>query len=254
MFEIDTTPMSRAFFAIWSSAARFLDAQGDGASIWLRIHPQPPILEHLSFRLGNQLFFVRVTDASGEIRGPGNPEGILALANMANGHPVELPMRRSSENHDVWAPALPGWGLRHAVTGALVDPVALITEEAIPMSLYERHDFAIQVVRDYLREQGFEIHSYASHPEVDPAIFFARPGGGLEWVVVRHTTYPQMEAALPENLAEIAEGVSRASTVGHFASVALVSVDQDFEDEDAPIAPLIRGAGMHVRFTGLEAL
>jgi hypothetical protein len=41
------------------------------------------------------------------------------------------------------------------------------------------------------------------------------------------------------------------STTGHFASVAVVSVEQLFESSEVPV-PLWRGHGMHVRFTGLE--
>jgi len=62
--------MSRAFFGCWQAVGEHLDRQVDsGIRSWLRAHPYPPFLEHLSFRLGNQLFFVRVEDVDGNVEG-----------------------------------------------------------------------------------------------------------------------------------------------------------------------------------------
>lgn len=252
MFQIETTPMTAAFFEVWRAAASHLQSQADGHLNWLRADPNPPLLEHPSFRIGNQLFFVRVVDADGRVDGPGNEHGYREIAAHANGHAVEMPMRRRSDGS--WEPLLADWGLRSASTGTSINPVALVTEKRIPMTAYECHDFAVQVVRDYLVNQGFKIGSWTSHPEVDPAIFFTGTSGTPEWVVVRHVTFPHREAPRPENLAKIAAGVAPFSRIGHFASVAIVSVNQPFASSDEPSVPLIRGDGMHVLFTGLESL
>ena len=61
MNELDQISMSDAFHACWSAAGNHLNRQVEGGiKFWLRAHPYPPYLEHLSFRLGNQLFYVRV--------------------------------------------------------------------------------------------------------------------------------------------------------------------------------------------------
>jgi hypothetical protein len=52
MHKIDTTPMTSAFQSCWYAAAKHLEAQGQGGINWLRAHPFPPYLEHLSLRLG----------------------------------------------------------------------------------------------------------------------------------------------------------------------------------------------------------
>tara|TARA_R110001583_G_scaffold195118_1_gene369267 strand:+ start:9619 stop:9852 length:234 start_codon:yes stop_codon:yes gene_type:complete len=39
-----------------------------GIQSWLRVHPYPPLLEHLSVRPGNQLFFVRDDDVDERVR------------------------------------------------------------------------------------------------------------------------------------------------------------------------------------------
>ena len=95
MYEIEMQEMSREFFPIWQAAGEHLDAQVDGGiQSWLRAHPYPPVLEHLSFRLGNQLFFIQVEDAEGRIKGPGSRRGLLAVARGTNGHACALPMRK----------------------------------------------------------------------------------------------------------------------------------------------------------------
>ncbi|MCZ8158391.1 MAG: hypothetical protein O9256_00610 [Rhizobiaceae bacterium] len=252
MHQIDSTPMTPEFFEAWHAAASHLDSQGDGHLSWLRADPNPPLLEHLSFRMGNQIFFIRVVDADGRVEGPASEDGYRQLAEQADGHAFEMPMRRCLDGS--WSPVLPDWGLRDPATGAPINPVALLSAERIPMSLFERHAFAVQVVRDYLTEQGFTVDSWVSHPEVDPAIFFEGASGSPEWVVVRHAAFPHREAPRPDNLTNIVAAVASYSRKGHFASVAIVSTQQRFDSTDEPAAPLIRGEGMHVRFTGLEPL
>jgi hypothetical protein len=43
--------------------------------------------EHLSFRLGNQLFFVRIEDVDGKTQGPGTSVGLLPPP----GTPMDMP-------------------------------------------------------------------------------------------------------------------------------------------------------------------
>lgn len=60
MHTVETHEMTPAFYEIWRAAGQHLNSQVEGGiRSWLRAHVSPPILEHLSFRLGNQLFFIR---------------------------------------------------------------------------------------------------------------------------------------------------------------------------------------------------
>ena len=243
--------MSSEFFRCWQQAGQHLNNQVDGGiQSWLRAHPYPPFLEHLSFRLGNQLFFVRIEDVKGLVRGPGNPQGMISAARAANGRACILPMKSALGGS--WSAALPGWGLLDAETRKPLDPVVMITDEPIEMSLWEVHDLAVQVVRDYLVKQGFELMSWQGNPKVDPSIWFIGNTRRPEWVVVRSATFPDKEASRPDNWSAIAASCARMSATGHFAAVAIVSVTQPFKSMDEAPFPLWRGHGMHVRFTGLE--
>ena len=86
MYKVETQEMSDEFSTCWKAAGTHLSKQVDGGiQSWLRAHPYPPFLEHLSFRLGNQLFFIRVEDVDGKIQGPGSLLGLHAAAKSANG-------------------------------------------------------------------------------------------------------------------------------------------------------------------------
>ena len=252
MDEIEMHEMSDAFFPCWKAAGIHLSKQVDGGiQSWLRAHPYPPFPEHLSFRLGNQLFFVRIEDVDGKVRGPGNPQGFITAARMANGRACILPMKKKLVG-GAWVADMPGWGLLDPDTRKPIDPVALVTDQKIEMTPWEVHDMAVQVVRDHLDKHGFELMSWQGNREVDPSIWLIGQSKRPEWVVVRSAIFPANGAERPSNWQAIAASCAKMSTTGHFASVAVVSVDQPFESsEEAPV-PLWRGHGMHVRFTGLE--
>jgi len=251
MNEIEMEEMSQAFVACWKDALIHLSAQVDGGiQSWLRAHPYPPFLEHLSFRLGNQLFFVRVVDVDGNLCGPGNPQGLLAAAQMANGHACILPMKMRFGGD--WVADRPGWGLLDPDTGRPIDPVDLVTDEKIEMTPWEVQDMAVQVVRDHLVEQGFELIYWQGHPEVNPSIWFIGKSGQPEWVVVRPAKFPARIAERPANWQEIAASCARTSDTGHFASVAIASAYQPFKSSDEDPVPLWRGHHLEVDFTGLE--
>jgi hypothetical protein len=80
---------------------------------------------------------------------------------------------------------------------------------------------------------------------------------GPEWVSVSVVRYPLSEAPLPANLAKSQDSFNRSGYPGHFAPLAVASVDDPFDPMAATkgnVVPLYRGHGMHVRFEGLESI
>ncbi len=242
------------FAKCWQAAGRHLVKQADGnISSWLRANLEPPFLEHLSFRLGNQLFFIRVEDEEGEMQIPGNPDGFFSIAERCNGHACVMPMRRKG---DEWRPVLPGWGLQDARTEQLINPPELISDEKIEMTDWELHDFAVQVVRQSLEKEGKTLLTWQSNPSVDPAIWF-EGAQGPEWVVVREVRYPHSEASLPENIQAIIDHCAEMSQVGYFASVAFINVDDPVDPNAAQngnYLALYRGYGANARYEGLKPI
>lgn len=252
MYKIDTQKMSEEFMGCWQAAGVHIQKQiKPGILSWLKADPSPPYLEHLSFRIGNQLFFIRVVDAEGRIDGPGTLNGLQMIAERCNGHACLLPMKRSLWRGS-WSAMEKGWGLFDAKTMAPVNPLALVSDVKIEMSAWERHDMAVQIVRDYIREKGYRIMSSQGNPDVDPSIWFLGDSKGPEWIVVRSTQYPANHAKRPLTWDSIMKGCSQLSSIGHFASVAFVSIDQKFEEGNEAPVPLFRGCGVQVNFSGLE--
>jgi len=253
MYDIEMQEMTERFYKCWHDAGEHLNKQVQGGiQSWLRAHPYPPFLEHLSFRLGNQLFFIRVEDVDHKEQGPGTLRGLQAVARGNRGHACILPMKKKYFK-DEWLPTESGWGLIDAKTRLPVNPFALVTDEKIEMTDWELHDMAVQVVRDDLQNKKYELMTWQSNPGVDPSLWFVGDSGGPEWIVVRAVQYPLNKAQRPANWQNIAnECAQRLSGIGHFASVAIVSAEQPFMSSNEPVVPLWRGYAMNVSFTGLE--
>lgn len=254
MFDITMDEPTREFHECWAAAGRYLDQQVDGGiSSWLKAELTPPFLEHLSFRLGNQLFFVRVVDVDEELVIPGTINGLKSVSEGCVGHGCLMPMKKMKGN---WNVVNPGWGLVSLDDGKAINPVDFVTDEKIIVTDWELHDFAVQVVRGHLKDQGFEIMSWQSNPEVQPAVWFVGENGP-EWVVVKAARYPELTASVPENIDDIADGCLRLSDKGNFASVGFANSDDPFDPEaksNENFIPIYRGYGSFVRFEGLQSI
>ena len=254
MHDVETNSPSPEFIRCWNAAGSHLQACGGSPEFrWLKATPIPPFLEHLSFALGNQLFFVRLvskarTDAIPLVT-PGSPAGLQAISAGCNGHACVMPL---DEGPDGWQPVEPGWGLLHLETGKRVDPPSLATDALIEMTDWELHDFSVQVVRDSLKKEGREIMSSQGNPSVDPSIWFVGEQGP-ECVIVRAARHPLENAEKPASMEEITDRCMTMARRVSFASVAAVSADYDFEDGSAPV-PLYRGKGMYANYKGLQLI
>lgn len=248
MYEIESPEVSDEFARCWQAAGRHIAARAQGPISWLKATLTPPYLEHLSFRLGNQLFFVRIEDVDNELDVPASRTLLMHIVEGCKGRPCLMPMRRRG---GTWTPEAAGWGLIDARTGTPVDPVALVSDERIEMTDWEVHDAAVQVVRDHLARVGKKLMSWTGDPRIDPTIWFVGDNGP-EWVVVRAVRYPAPTASPPADWAKLVECCAPLGKVGHFASVSLASAEDAFDpDRIIPPEPLWRGHAMLIRFEGL---
>lgn len=251
MQNIQMQQPSADFEACWHAAGRHLQSQThDGRLSWLKANLTPPFLEHLSFRMGNQLFFVRVEDVKGRVQGPGNLDGLRTVADGCNGYACRMPMQFDGSH---WESVEPGWGLVDEATGEQINPIDLVSDEKIEMTNWEVHDFAVQVVRDFVTDKlKYRLMSSQGNPSVDPSLWFIGDHGP-EWVVVRAVRYPEKYASRPENMSEIAANCSQVSVTGRFASVSFANSEDPFNPASSiPPLPLWRGHGVFIRFEGLE--
>lgn len=249
MYEITQDPASQSFQRAWRTAGQHLQRLGGDGIKWLRADLQPPLAEHLSFRLGNQLIFVFIQVAGG-VQGPSSLSLFLDVCKEATAIAALMPMEQVGTTCQ---PTFGGWGLRHAVTGDPIDPSALVSNDLIEMSDWEVHDFAIQVVSSQIESSGNTILSRQPSRHIDPSIWF-RDKNGAAFVVVRSGRFPLAEVQRPSNARQIADSCARLSRRGFFASVTVASAEQQYAPESRGPIPLYRGHGIVVRYSGLQSL
>jgi hypothetical protein len=248
MHNIHMAEFTEEFAHCWNAAGSHIQRMAGGDLMsWLKATLAPPFLEHLSFRLGNQLFFIQIEDEDGMLEVPGSPDGLLAIANGCKGHPCLMPMKKLGGK---WQPSAPGWGLIDAETRRSIDPISFVTDEKIEMTDWELQDFAVQVVRDDLKNAGRELMSWNGNPEVLPSIWFVGDHGP-EWVIVRAYRFPEEDDGLPENIDEIKMQLRGAQ--GNYAAVGIADMKGmlDLEDFDSDESPIYRGNGLNVDYRGL---
>lgn len=251
MYRVEQAEPTEEFKKAWSAAGRHLGPLGGAAFNWLRADLNSPMAEHLSFRMANQLFFVFVVAA--EFKFEGWRDLFLRLCREANATPCLLLMNETLTGYE---PANHSWGLMHVETGEAVDPSSMVSDELIEMTDWELHDFAIQVVKTRLKEQGLNVFAAQSSTKIDPSIWYEEDDKAY-WVVVREVRHPESKAAVPENIGEVADSSSRKGEAGYFASVKIASNEDPFDPNAAQngnYLPLYRGHGMMVGFEGLEPI
>jgi hypothetical protein len=255
MHHIEMHEPTQEFLRCWQAAVSHLHRQVDGGiQSWLKVDPTPPWLEHLSFRLGNQLFFVRIVDVDAKLEITGNDRGVHLVAEKCGGHACIMPMKKKFFDGD-WTPTESGWGLLDAITKKPINPIDFVTDEEIEITDWELNDIAVLVVRTTLQKEGYQLMNWVSNPALDPAIWFVGKSKQPEWIVVRAARYPIRKAKHPSNLAEIAKGCADTGTTGHFASVAVANADDPFDPmakDNGNFIPIFRGHKLLIRYQGLE--
>lgn len=254
MFDIQMDEPDKDFRECWIAAAQHLHKQVDGGiQGWLKVEPQPPFLEHLSFRLGNQLFFIRIVDPENQLEIPGTHQGLLSVSEGCNGNACLMPMEKVAGE---WRPVHVGWGLLKLPEENPFNPVDLVSDEKIIISDWELQDFAVQIVRNELESKGFKIMSWNGNPKVNPSVWYVGDNGP-EWVIVKGVRYPDQDAQPPEDIDAIASRCATVSEIGNFASVTLANGEDPFDPDAATngnFLPIYRGYGATVRYQGLQKL
>ena len=251
MHNIHMAEVTDDFAECWKAAGLHIQNQAQGGlKSWLRAHLNPPFLEHLSFRLGNQLFYIRIQDVNDELDIPGSLKGLLSIANGSKGHACLMPMKKIAGN---WTCATSDWGLVSVETETSINPVNFISDEQIEMTDWELQDFAVQVVWENLESDGRQLMSWQGNPGVDPSIWFVGDDGP-EWIVVRAFRHGLIKASKPNNWEEIVSRLKNTGSSGNYAEVTCASPDDVFDPTGDNAAKLFRGQGLHVRYLGLEKI
>ncbi|MCE5972619.1 hypothetical protein LZA78_03900 [Sinirhodobacter sp. WL0062] len=251
MFTFRPDDPSDDFVACFTAAGEHLaSCLPPGFPYWLKRTVTPPFLEHLSFRLGNQLFFIRLEDVDRRLAMPGDRSLLDRISTGSQGHACLMPMRRGAAG---WRPDLPGWGLVDAYTGLPVDPPALVSDALIEMTDWELHSMAVQVVQMQLAaECGVTSLTVQVDPKIDPSIWF-EGSKGRSWIVLRASRDLEPFPARPSHILEMVRSPALRGTHGFFVGVRLSAVEQGSSAQASGAArPLWRGHALQAAWTGLQ--
>jgi hypothetical protein len=240
--------ISREFRALWTCAISYVRRLSEDRLSWFKANLHAPMFEHFSFRMGNQLFFVRLEDSEGRLSMPGALENLFEIAEACQGHPLIMPMRH---NGGLWLPTVPGWGLVEAKTRTPVDPKALVTAELIEYSAWELHDMAVHAVALTLGKK--KLKSITNHPDISPSIWY-EGDSGAEWMIVRFARHPESDASPPGNWAQLCDSCyERGTGNGYFAVVVFAEKDP-ITGLPAENRPLYRGGNILINYQPFRLL
>ena len=145
------------FIDCYSIVVKHLIIKSDNALVWQKCHPAPPFLEHLSFHLGNQSFFVRLFDINLELEEPDNQDGTFKAGKLFNGTACYIAVEKVDGE---WVIAADGWGLFLHEDRAPdfpndkpINPPTLITDEKIPLNDAEYHYKAVLGTMEMLSDK-----------------------------------------------------------------------------------------------------
>ena len=114
----------------------------------------------------------------------------------------------------------------------------------------EIHDFGIEVVVKYLRQDGHEVVAVDANPAVNPQVV-ARIDGQLAHIFVRTACYPH-KGTIDTRMRELAVAHARRHTAtAYFASVGIANADGA---DDSEMARPVTGAGFYVSYAGLDPM
>lgn len=251
MDEAEFRFLSRDLRGCWVAAGNHLDSRMDidgENQTWINAK-FGGTTEHFSFRLGNQLFLVRLEMMTEGKDFPFSKEDVQALADECNGQALLMPMEFSQ---DGWRPVHPGWGTLSMKTGELIEPTELVTDELVEISDWEVQNFACQIACTQLQQAGHKISPWGTYAEVDPSIFLEVENGS-ECVIVRGIRHGAEKLSKPWNLEKFANEQKAKGRGGHFVSVTVCNADQGFVDNNTKqILPIYRGHAMHVSYSGMQ--
>ncbi len=254
--------ITEEFETCWKAAGRHLISRVDNLNLrLLRDELVPPFLEHMAFIIGNQLFMINILPDDPNIQLPTSRDSCIEIAERANAVPCFMRMKKVKGQ---WVPVDSEWGLTSEIHHTPLDPVSLITEEKIEISDWELHDFATQIVRNEILEEGGVINSWCSDPNIYPSMFFIDKDGEKRFVIVTASRYPcdpGMDRAGNENISYERIGkimrlikTSNAEASGFIAMMSVASADDAFDPDIEPALPLWRGHGYYLNYGGLKSI
>lgn len=183
---------------------------------WLRGLPINPTFDHMLLRYKNQLFSIYV-----DLVAPSETWHVcddaphrlqLAVCKQGNIIPCCFPVHKFTLQ-----PLTTGWNLFHTGTGAPIKPQELCNDTLVPMTAWELHEFALQVVEKSFINLDMDVISYTDIPGLTPQMWIKSFDDTIFWLMVRH----QVQGGEPLGAPEFQPSGDLANQLGFCVDVEL---------------------------------
>ena len=249
-YMIPNPSLPEDFIEVYNTAGKHLQHYFGDKLNWVNPSPFNITLSPLTFRLGNQLFFVYVETENH----PFYPYKEIFLSNSTDAHAIPTIIQLNCIKDGKSCIKNEGSGLIHAETMKYLEPENYLTNDLIEISDWELLDFAVQIVADQLEKDGFSEIVKQCHLKIDPSIWFKDKELNPGYIVVRAIRFPKRTASRPEGTLKQDINNKLPNAKSFFASVGVAHADQKKQENDNKVVTLWRGAPYHVLYTGLETL
>ena len=245
---------------------------------WVKTDWTYPSFEHFTFAYKNAVFpvFVELLEDGRSLMTTNERSRFLDAARKNNLIPCTYRINveyKKISSWKIWEPPKKdkssfsltafssGWNLWDIRDNSAVNPMELGDDSNVEMSEWEIIDFCVQIVRNYLKKERFQIESYCSLPEIQPQIWFRDHDGRICWCIVRYIANIEDDdyhkwIGTENDFPQIKQ------YDGYYAGVSLASAAPELYDKNGKLiplserftgkAPLYRGDGMYARFLGLK--
>lgn len=230
---------------------------------WLKSEITHPSFDNLTFAYKNSVFSVviEIIDKISSTFTKEHKEHLLKVCEANNLIPCTFKLKLifkdsnylgrligNKEKFDYeLMPLEQGWNLYDVRTSQKINPLNMASDEKIRMSEWELSNFAIQIVKDYMKKEGNEIISFCDLTDINPQIWFKNKEGEIGWVIAKHIKNDSdLDYRKWVGLEEKSPFLKQFD--GYFASVQFYSVNTNSRSD------LYRGDGMYVRYIGLERI
>lgn len=229
---------------------------------WLKAELTYPAFDHFSFAYHNDIFSVLVDlhedscslltpqEKIRHIKACEANRLIPCLFAINHNRPLHNEDRASINRRQVdpdFSPRASHWNLTDARTNEQLDPLLVASMEPTLMSPWELNNFAIQIVCNYIEQEGDMVLSFCDLLDVNPQVWFKNIKGQISWVLVKHVQ-SEREKDYKHWLGLEQTNPQLMNYDGFFASVQFLSNDAPNPND------LFRGDSMSIDFKGLERI
>lgn len=227
---------------------------------WIRAEPTRPSFDDLNFRYKNQVFsvLIKIFDkVSGKEIITTGREAMFEKCTKENNlvpciFPIDFELVPTTEPfwgyklepyktpaHKLTPQNPDDWNLFRFKTHEKIDPIKLASDTPVLMSDYEMQNFAIQIVRNQLKKDGFKLESFCDAPGITPQVWFQDKNGKMCWVCVEYG--PNEKEIKAPDISNMPNSIL-AEHDGYFAPVGIQPMKGDKN---------YRGIGYYVDYSGL---